>query len=69
MLTEIQCKKCTLPLNKLSKKSGDIMPKKLLNEEEITLEKLREQFQNHDFTETALKPYSEYTLNEIVNNT
>lgn len=44
MLTEIQCKKCTLPLNKLSKKSGDIMPKKLLNEEEITLEKLREQF-------------------------
>lgn len=29
------------------------MPKDLLNEEEITLEKLREQFQNNDFTKTA----------------
>lgn len=41
------------------------MPKDLLNEEEITLEKLREQFQNNDFTKTALKPYSEYTLKEV----
>lgn len=41
------------------------MPKNLLNEEEITLEKLREQFQNNDFTKTALKPYSEYTLKEV----
>ena len=41
------------------------MPKNLLNKEEITLEKLREQFQNNDFTKTALKPYSDYTLKEI----
>lgn len=41
------------------------MPKDLLNEEEITLEKLREQFQNNDFTKTAIKPYSEYTLKEV----
>lgn len=41
------------------------MPKDLLNEEEITLEKLREQFQNNDFTQTALKSYSEYTLDEV----
>lgn len=41
------------------------MPKNLLDEKEITLEKLREQFQNNDFTQTALKPYSEYTLEEV----
>ena len=41
------------------------MPKNLLNEKEITLEKLREQFQNNDFTQTALKPYSEYTMKEL----
>ena len=41
------------------------MPKDLLNEEEITLEKLREQFQNNDFTQTALRSYSEYTLEEV----
>lgn len=41
------------------------MPKDLLNEEEITLEKLREQFQNNDFTKTALKSYSEFTLGEV----
>lgn len=41
------------------------MPKDLLNEEEITLEKLREQFQKNDFTKTALKSYSEYTLEEV----
>lgn len=41
------------------------MSKNLLNEEEISLEKLREQFQNNDFTKTALKPYSEYTLKEV----
>ena len=41
------------------------MPKDLLNEEEITLEKLQEQFQNNDFTQTALKPYSEYTLEDV----
>ncbi len=33
--------------------------------EEITLEKLREQFQNNDFTQTALKSYSEYALEEV----
>lgn len=31
------------------------MQKNLLEEKEITLEKLREQFQNNDFTQTALK--------------
>ncbi|MCM1060480.1 MAG: LuxR C-terminal-related transcriptional regulator [Eubacterium sp.] len=41
------------------------MPKDLLNEEEITLEKLREQFQNNDFTKTDIKPYSEYTTEEV----
>lgn len=41
------------------------MPKDLLNTEEITLEKLREQFQNNDFTQTALKPYSEYTSEDV----
>lgn len=41
------------------------MPKNLLDEKEITLEKLREQFQNNDFTKTALKPYSEYTMKEL----
>lgn len=41
------------------------MPKDLLSEEEITLEKLREQFQNNDFTKTALKSYSEFTLGEV----
>lgn len=41
------------------------MLKDLLNEEEITLEKLREQFQENDFTKTALKSYSEYTLEEV----
>lgn len=41
------------------------MLKDLLNEEEITLEKLREQFQNNDFTQTALKPYSEYTSEDV----
>ena len=41
------------------------MPKDLLDEKEITLEKLREQFQNNDFTQTALRPYSEYTLEEV----
>ena len=41
------------------------MPKDLLNEKEITLEKLREQFQNKDFTQTALKPYSVYSAEEI----
>lgn len=41
------------------------MPKDLLNEEEITLEKLRKQFQENDFTKTALKSYSEYTLDEV----
>lgn len=46
-------------------KTGEKMPKNLLNEEEITLKKLREKFQNNDFTKTALKPYSEYTLEEI----
>lgn len=41
------------------------MIKDLLNEEEITLEKLREQFQNNDFTKTALKSYSEYKLEDV----
>ena len=41
------------------------MPKDLLNEEEITIEKLRKQFQKNDFTKTALKSYSEYTLEEV----
>ena len=41
------------------------MPKDLLNEKEITLEKLREQFQNNDFTQTALRPYSEYSMKEL----
>lgn len=41
------------------------MQKGLLNEEEITLEKLREQFQNNDFTKTALKFYSEYKLEDV----
>ncbi|MCM1270480.1 MAG: hypothetical protein NC247_07660 [Ruminococcus flavefaciens] len=41
------------------------MPKDILNEEEITLEKLREQFQNNDFTKTDIKPYSEYTTEEV----
>lgn len=41
------------------------MTKDLLDENEITLEKLREQFQNNDFTKTALKPYSEYSLEEV----
>ncbi len=41
------------------------MPKDLLNEEEITIEKLRKQFQKNDFTKTALKSYSEYTLKEV----
>lgn len=41
------------------------MPKDLLDEEEITLEKLRKQFQENDFTWTALKSYSEYTLDEV----
>lgn len=33
------------------------MPKDLLDEEEITLEKLRKQFQENDFTWTALRVY------------
>ncbi len=41
------------------------MTKNLLDEKEITLEKLREQFQSNDFTKTALKSYSEYTLEEV----
>ena len=41
------------------------MPKDLLDEKEITLEKLREQFQNNDFTQTALRLYSEYTVKEL----
>ncbi|MBD5080555.1 MAG: hypothetical protein HDT44_02180 [Ruminococcaceae bacterium] len=41
------------------------MQKNLLEEKEITLEKLREQFQNNDFTQTALRPYSEYSAEEI----
>lgn len=41
------------------------MSKNLLDEKEITLEKLREQFQNNDFTQTALKSYSEYTMKEL----
>lgn len=41
------------------------MPKELLNEEEITLEKLRKQFQENDFTKTALKSYSEYMLEGV----
>lgn len=41
------------------------MPKDLLNEEEITVKKLRNQFQENDFTKTALKSYSEYTLEEV----
>lgn len=44
---------------------GDKMPKDLLDEKEITLEKLQKQFQNKDFTQTALKPYSEYSMEEI----
>ncbi|MCM1061291.1 MAG: LuxR C-terminal-related transcriptional regulator [Eubacterium sp.] len=41
------------------------MPKNLLNEKEITLEKLRKQFQSNDFTKFDLKPYSEYALEEV----
>lgn len=41
------------------------MQKDLLSEKEVNVEKLREQFQNNDFTQTALKPYSEYSPEEI----
>lgn len=52
-------------VNTTIKNLGVKMPKDLLNEEEITLEKLREQFQNNDFTKTALKSYSEYRLEDV----
>lgn len=41
------------------------MPKDLLAEKEITLKKLQEQFQNNDFTQTALRSYSEYSVEEM----
>ena len=41
------------------------MVKNLSDEKEITLERLREQFQNNDFTQTALKPYSTYSVEEV----
>ena len=41
------------------------MQKNLLEEKEITLERLREQFQNNDFTQTSLKPYSTYSVEEV----
>lgn len=41
------------------------MSNNLLTEKEITLKKLQEQFQNNDFTQTALKSYSEYSVEEM----